>query len=94
MFHAIPTQLADVDQSVDAAQIDKRAKVFHAAHDAFAKLADGELFEQLVAQLLPLALHHGPMTQDQVLPVAVRFGDDARQPLADVFFGVFDAIHR
>ena len=34
------------------------------------------------------------MAEDQVLPVAVRFGDDAGQPLADELLGVFDAVDR
>ena len=39
MLHAVPAQLADVDQAVDAAQVDERAEVLQAADDAFADLA-------------------------------------------------------
>ena len=61
MFHAVPAQLADVDQPVDAAQIDERAEILEAPHDAFADLAGSQFRHQLVALFVPFALHHGPM---------------------------------
>src|SRR5262245_36141623 len=88
MLYAIPTQLADVHESVDAAQIDKRAEVLEAADNSLADLSWGQLSEQLVALLVALALHHGTMTQHEIAAIAIRFSDDAREPLSDEFFGI------
>ena len=43
MLDAVPTQLADVNEPVDAAQVDERAKILQASHNAFAKLAGRQL---------------------------------------------------
>src|SRR5262249_33553148 len=45
MLHAIPAQLADMDETVHTAKIDKRAEVFQTANDAFANLAGSQLGE-------------------------------------------------
>src|SRR5690606_15496961 len=49
MLDAIPTHLADVDQAIDAAEIDERAKVAQAAHNPLALLTDFEFGQQLAA---------------------------------------------
>ncbi len=49
MLDAIPAHLADVDQAIDAAEIDKRAKVTQTAHDPLALLPDFEFGHDLAA---------------------------------------------
>src|SRR5690606_10328472 len=38
--------------------------------------------------------HHGAMTENQVATLAARLGDDGRESLADVLFGVLHAVER
>ena len=45
MIDTFPAELANVNQSVDAAQVDERAEILQAANGAFANLAGCQLFE-------------------------------------------------
>ena len=64
--------LADVQQPVDAAEVDERAEVHHAADRAAAHLALGQLLQQLLLRLFLLALEHVAAADDQVLRVRVE----------------------
>ena len=55
---AVPAHLADVDQAIDAAQIDERAEIVQLADGAFADLARRQLGEQLRLVLGRFALDH------------------------------------
>src|SRR5207244_1450676 len=69
------------------------AKIFEAAHDAFSQLAGSELGEQFVALLIPFAFHDSPMAEHEISPVAVCFGDDTGEALADELLWIFNAIN-
>ena len=60
MLDAAPGDLADVDQAVDAAEIDEGPEVHELPHHAVADLAGAERFEEFSPRLFPLALQHGP----------------------------------
>ena len=94
MFHPAPGDLADVDQAIDAAEIDEGAEIHEFPHHAVADLARLERSEQLLPGLLPLAFQDGPAAEDQVPPIGIGLGDDAGEPLIDERGEVFDAIER
>src|SRR5262245_41197055 len=94
MLHAIPTELTAVHEAVDAAQIYERAENLQAAHDAFSQLAGCEFGQQLVAQFVALALHHGAVAKHQIAAFAIGFRDDASETLTDEFLRVLDPIRR
>src|SRR5207344_708924 len=93
VIHTIPTELADVNEAVHTAQIDKRPEILEAPHDAFAKLAWRELGQYLFALFVSFALHYCAMTEHKITTVAVRFGHHASQPLADEFLRILHAIN-
>ena len=53
MIDAAPAHVGDVQQAVDAAQVDERAEVGDVLDDALAELADFELLEQLASSSAP-----------------------------------------
>src|SRR5262249_32264438 len=87
-----PGHLADVQQAVDAAQVDEGAKVAHGAHHALADLGLGHFPPELLAVLLALALQQRPAADDQVALLRVDLDDLAAQPLVDVLVRVLDAV--
>src|SRR5690606_5687805 len=91
MLNAIPTQLAYVDQPVQAAQVDERAKVADASHDAFQRLSRLDRLEQLLPRCFPFAVQISAVAEHQVAPVRIGFGHDAQQSLLEIIAEVFDA---
>src|SRR5262249_48600894 len=66
---------ADVEQTIEAAQIDEHAVVHDAAHRAAPHLAFGELFHQLRLHLLLFALEDVAAANDQVFRVSIELRD-------------------
>jgi hypothetical protein len=54
MVDPSPAHIGDVQQAVDAAQVDERAEFGDVLDDAFAKLADFQFAQQLFAIFLAL----------------------------------------
>jgi hypothetical protein len=73
--------VGDVEQAVDAAEVDEGAKVGEAADDALANLAFLELELELFAFFLALLLEHAAARQHEVLALAIDLGDFALEPL-------------
>src|SRR5262249_41051225 len=92
ILHALPAHLADVQQTVHAAQIDEGTEVLDRAHDALPHLPLGQLVPQLVAHLLALLLQQRPATDNEVAFDRIDFRHQAEQPLVDELLGVFDAV--
>ena len=88
--HAAPGQVGDVQQAVDAAEVDERAVVGDVLDDA---LDDGA-FLQVVQQLLALfalaGFEHGAARQHDVVALAVELDDLEFEFLAFVRRGVLD----
>ena len=59
MIDAAPAHVGDVQQAVDAAQVDERAEVGDVLDDALAQLADFQLLEQLATSSAPVRLRSG-----------------------------------
>ena len=77
VLHPAPAHLADVQQTIDAAQIDEGAEVLHAADDALADLPLGQLGPELLAVLLAFLLQQRSPADDQVALARVDLGDQA-----------------
>ena len=88
MADPFPTHVGDVQQPVDAAQIDEGSKVGDVLHDAAADLAFFELLHELLAVLFPLLFDQGATADDDVTPRFVDLEhfalDDAADEIADV----------
>ena len=92
MLDPAPRQLADVQQAVDAAEVDEGPEIHQLSHHAVADLARLERVEHLLAELLALAFQHGAAAQDQVPPVGIGLGNHAGHPLVDELGKVFHAV--
>ena len=84
MVDAAPAHVGDVQQAVDAAQVDERAELGDVLDDALAELADFELGEQLRLLLGPLGLDQRAAADDDVAPRLVDLQHDALDRPADV----------
>src|ERR1019366_5673402 len=72
---AVPGQLADVDQTVGAAEVDEGAVAGQAAHLAGDHVADLELLEQLLALACPVLVLRGTLGDDEPVALAVDLED-------------------
>ena len=82
MVDAPPGDVGDVQEAVDAAEIDERAIVGEVLDRAVDDLALGEVGDDLVALLGPALLEHGTAGDDDVAAAPVHFQDLER--LGDV----------
>src|SRR5581483_5471228 len=89
--HVAPRQLRDVDQAVDAVQVDERAEVDDVRDLAFDLDAGRQAVEDLLAGLLALLLEHGAPRQHDVVAAAVELDDLAQQRLVAVLLEILDA---
>src|SRR6266568_668659 len=69
--HAAVAHLADVQQAIDAADIDERAVIHHAGHAAAADLAFGQLGEHFLAGFFLFALDDVAAADDEVFLFAI-----------------------
>ena len=76
-----PGQLGDVDQAVDAVEVDERAEIDDVRHDTRDGLARGEIVEDALANLTALLLKHGAARQHDVVARAVELDHLAAQLL-------------
>ena len=67
MLDPIPTNLADMQQTIDAANIDERPEIADAAHHALMNLPEGQLGQHFLLRLGLLALEHRPAAENQLL---------------------------
>ena len=88
MADAAPAHVGDVQQAVDAAQVDERAELGDVLDHALAELADFERGEQLGFLLGPFGLDQGPAADDDISPGVVDFQHDALDRAADVIADV------
>jgi hypothetical protein len=72
-----PRHVGDVEQAVDAAEIDERAEVGDIFHDATAHLAHLEQLHELLLPLGPLLLDERPAGDDDVAPRLVDLEHEA-----------------
>src|SRR5690606_16869112 len=70
--HALPGHVGDVQQAVDAAQVDERAVVGEVLDHALEHGALDQLLEQLLALFRVLALDHRAAGDDDVVALAVQ----------------------
>ena len=93
MVDVLPGQLGDVDQAVDAAEIDERAEVDDRGHDTLADGALLQLVEELAAHLGLGLLQPGAAREHHVVAVLVELDDLGLDLLADVRLQIADTTH-
>ena len=86
-----PGKLGDVDQAVDAVEVDERAEVDDVGDRALDHLAALEPVEDLLAGLLALLLEHRAPRQHDVVAAAVQLDHLALDLLAEELVEVLDA---
>src|ERR1700754_1191362 len=91
MVDVAPGKLGDVDQAVDAVEIDEGAEVDDVGDLAFDHLAGLEPAEDLLADLLALLLEHRAAREDDVVAAAVELDDFALERLGHELVQVVDA---
>jgi hypothetical protein len=89
----LPRQLGDVDETVDAAEVDERTEVDDRGDDTLADLPLLELGEEPLADLALGLLEPRTAGQDHVVAVLVELDDLRLELLADVRLEVADATH-
>src|SRR5262249_36298434 len=82
--HSAPAHVGDVQEAVDAAEVDEGAELGDVLDDALADLAHLDLGEQLRLQLLPPVLEHLAAGDDEVAADMVDLEDGTLDGLADV----------
>src|SRR5690606_9294019 len=88
VIDATPSHISDVEQHVDAAQVDERAEVGDVLDDALTAFAYLELLEQLGLLLGPLRFDQAAAADDDITAGLVDLEDHAFDRLADVFADV------
>jgi hypothetical protein len=91
MVDVAPGELRDVDQAVDAVEVDERAEVDDVGDLALDLDAGREPVEDLLTRLLALLLEHGAARQDDVVAAAVELDHLAQQRLVAVLLEILDA---
>ena len=86
-----PGKLGDVDQAVDAVEVDEGAEVDDVGDLALDHLAGLEATEDLLAHLLALFLEHGAPREHHVVAAAVELDHFALERLAHELVEVVDA---
>src|SRR5438045_1204338 len=83
-----PRELGDVDQAVDAVEVDERAEVDDVGDDALHHQTGLQAIEDLLALLLALLLEHGAARQHDVVARPVELDDLALDLLRHVLVEV------
>src|SRR5207245_7721429 len=78
-----PAHLADVQETVNAAEIDKCAEVAYRADDARANLPLGQLLPEFLAGFFALLLQQSATADDEIALGGIDLGHQAAQPLVD-----------
>ena len=94
MTQPVPTQLTDMDQTVDAPQIDERAELLQAPHDTFAQLSHFESASKLVLASAFSRSQHSATAEHQVALVGTGLRNHAGEFLSHELTQVLDAIER
>ena len=89
----LPGQLGDVDEAVDAAEVDERAEVDDGGDDTAADLALLQLGEEVLANRRLGLLEPGTAGEHHVVAVLVELDDLGLDLLAHVRLEVADAAH-
>ena len=81
----------DVDEAVDAVEVDEGAEVDDVADRALDDVAHVEVVDDLLTHLFALLFEHGAPAEDHVVAVAVHLDDAAVELLRDVLLEVLHA---
>ena len=93
MLHAAPGQIVDVDQTVNAADIDERAEVGQALHGALNAHADFQLLPNMLLGFLGLGLEDFLAGSDDAALGAIELDDLQLEFLTDIGLHVLNIAH-
>src|SRR5687768_14385262 len=93
MTHALPRHVGDVQQAVDAAEVDERAVVGEVLDHALQHCAFDQLLEQLLALFRMFALDHRAAGDDDVVALAIELDELEFKLLAFEVRGVAHRAH-
>ena len=88
MIDSAPTHIGDVQQTVQAVEINERAEIGQVLHDPFPDFAHLHFAEQRPAAIIALKLDQFPARQDNVLALLVDFHHFEFESLADIVIQV------
>src|SRR5262249_37800634 len=88
MPDTVPAHVGDVQQAVDAAEIDERPEVGDVLDEALANLADLDLRHELVLGLGPRVLQQLAARDDDVAALVVDLDDNGLDDTADVLVDI------
>ena len=91
MVDVAPGELGDVDQTVDAVEVDEGAEVDDVRDDALHDAARLERVEDALTQLAALLLEHGAARQHDVVARPVELDDPRAQRLVAVLVEILHA---
>ena len=91
MVDVAPGELGDVDQAVDAVEVDERAEVDDVRDDALDDAARLERVQDALPQLAALLLEHGTAREHDVVARAVELDDPSTQRLVAVLLEILHA---
>src|SRR5712671_4484408 len=94
MRHAAVAHVGDVEEAVDATQIDEGTEVGDVLDDAFAHLIDRQLFHEDVALRLALRLEQHAARHDDVAAALVELDDLELEALTQQLVDVWNAPQR
>ena len=81
--NASPGNIGDVEQAIQPAKVDKRAKVGDVLDHPFPHLAHLQGFQDLLAKALPLLFQHHTPGNDDIASILVKLDNAERKDLAD-----------
>ena len=88
VIDSAPTHIGDVQQTVQAVEINERAEIGQVLHDPFPDFAHLHFAEQRPAAIIALKLDQFPARQDNVLALLVDFHHFEFESLADIVIQV------
>ncbi len=91
VVHVAPAELGDVDQTVDAAEIDEGAEVDDRGHSTRQDHALDQLVEHVLALLLAVLLEHHAARKDDVVAIAVHLDDTRLEAITEEHVEVLHA---
>jgi len=83
VVHVAPRQLGDMDEAVDAVQVDERSEIDDVGDGPGHQVAHVHAVEDLLAGSAALLFEHGPAAEDHVVPEPVELDHPAFQGLAE-----------
>ena len=94
MLDFLPGQLGDMDQTVEATDIDKGSEIGHLTDCSFAEFSDLQICKSLLFLLLLFSFQDRSVGQDEISTTWVDFSHNAKEFLSYVVRSRFNSVFR